>query len=109
MEVASLSAFKNAPGNLIGFHLLRVSSRNARLTPAHKALAKMENNSIVKAIITQNIDGLHQKAGSKNVVELHVFDGAVYLHSLPQTVVPRKLSNLYRMKRSPVVLIVDPS
>ena len=38
---------------------------------AHIALAELEKNSKLKAIITQNIDGLHQKAGSKNVLELH--------------------------------------
>ena len=38
---------------------------------AHKALAKLEQIGKLKAVITQNIDGLHQKAGSKNVIELH--------------------------------------
>lgn len=40
-------------------------------TPSHKALAKLEQMGILKGIITQNIDGLHQKAGSTNVIELH--------------------------------------
>lgn len=38
---------------------------------AHKALAELENMGKLKAVITQNIDGLHQRAGSKNVIELH--------------------------------------
>lgn len=38
---------------------------------AHKVLAKLESMGIVKSVITQNIDNLHQKAGSKNVYELH--------------------------------------
>ena len=38
---------------------------------AHKALAKLEIMGKLKAVITQNIDGLHQRAGSENVVELH--------------------------------------
>lgn len=38
---------------------------------AHKALTELEAMGKVKAVITQNIDGLHQKAGSKNVIELH--------------------------------------
>ncbi len=38
---------------------------------AHKALASLEEKGKLKAVITQNIDGLHQKAGSKNVLELH--------------------------------------
>lgn len=72
MEVASLSAFQKRPRQFYNwFSPLLVSSHNARPNSAHKALVKMENNNIVKAIITQNIDGLHQKAGSINVVELH--------------------------------------
>lgn len=38
---------------------------------AHKALAELERMGKLKAVITQNIDGLHQRAGSKNVIELH--------------------------------------
>lgn len=38
---------------------------------AHKALAELEKSGKLKAVITQNIDGLHQAAGSKNVIELH--------------------------------------
>ena len=41
----------------------------------HKYLTKLEQNGKLKAIITQNIDGLHQKAGSKNILELH---GTIY-------------------------------
>jgi NAD-dependent deacetylase len=54
---------------------------------AHIALAKLEQNGIIKAVITQNIDNLHTKAGSKNVYELHgnaskltcLRDGSKYL------------------------------
>ncbi len=51
--------------------------RNKMLFPdaepnrAHKALAKLETEGKLKAVVTQNIDGLHQKAGSKEVMELH--------------------------------------
>lgn len=38
---------------------------------AHKVLAKLEQEGLLKGVITQNIDGLHQKAGSKNVQEFH--------------------------------------
>ncbi len=44
---------------------------NALPNKAHLKLAELERKGKVKAIITQNIDGLHQKAGSKNVIELH--------------------------------------
>ncbi len=44
---------------------------NAKPNNAHIALAKLEEMGKLKAVITQNIDGLHQMAGSKNVLELH--------------------------------------
>ena len=45
--------------------------KDAKPNPAHYALAKLEKAGKLKAVITQNIDGLHQKAGSENVLELH--------------------------------------
>lgn len=44
---------------------------NAEPNRAHKALVKLEAEGRLKAVVTQNIDGLHQKAGSKEVLELH--------------------------------------
>ena len=44
---------------------------DAQPNDAHKALAKLEEEGKLKAVVTQNIDGLHQKAGSKRVYELH--------------------------------------
>jgi NAD-dependent deacetylase len=43
----------------------------ARPNPAHYALAEMEKNGMLTAVITQNIDNLHQEAGSRNVIEYH--------------------------------------
>ena len=45
--------------------------KDAEPNPAHIKLAELEKAGKLKAVITQNIDGLHQKAGSKNVLELH--------------------------------------
>jgi len=45
--------------------------KGAEPNPAHYALARLESLGVLKAIITQNIDGLHWKAGSRNVIELH--------------------------------------
>lgn len=45
---------------------------------AHLALAKLERQGKLRAIITQNVDGLHQKAGSKNIIELHGNHGRQY-------------------------------
>lgn len=44
---------------------------------AHRALAELEHRSVIRSVITQNIDGLHQKAGSQRVIELH---GAAHRH-----------------------------
>ena len=44
---------------------------DAKPNPAHRKLAEMEQKGKLTAVITQNIDGLHQLAGSKNVLELH--------------------------------------
>lgn len=49
--------------------------KDAKPNPAHHALAKLEKEGKVKAVITQNIDGLHQMAGSREVLELH---GSIY-------------------------------
>lgn len=53
------------------FYLHEMIYPNALPNLAHKALAKLEARGKLQAIITQNIDGLHQEAGSMNVIELH--------------------------------------
>lgn len=72
MEVASLTAFRTAPERFFNwFQPLASRIFNARPNPAHAALAEFERAGHVRAIVTQNIDALHQKAGSNNVVEMH--------------------------------------
>jgi NAD-dependent deacetylase len=53
------------------FYREKMIFKDAKPNEAHKALAKLEERGKLKAVITQNIDGLHQMAGSKNVYELH--------------------------------------
>lgn len=53
------------------FYRTKMLYPNALPNPAHMALVRLEALGKLKAIITQNIDGLHSKAGSKNVIELH--------------------------------------
>ena len=53
------------------FYSQKMLIPDAKPNPAHLALAKLEEMGKLKAVITQNIDGLHQAAGSKNVQELH--------------------------------------
>ncbi|MEB3817073.1 MAG: NAD-dependent protein deacylase [Desulfurococcales archaeon] len=53
------------------FAELYKATARARPNPAHYALAALESMGVLKAVITQNVDGLHQRAGSKRVIELH--------------------------------------
>jgi len=72
MEVASLTAFRIHPEKFFNwFRPLAKKIFEALPNPAHQALARLEDAGYVKEIITQNIDGLHQRAGSKIVHEVH--------------------------------------
>lgn len=53
------------------FYRTKMVHREARPNKAHLALAELERQGKLRAVVTQNIDGLHQLAGSKNVLELH--------------------------------------
>jgi len=71
-EVASIQAFHRDPEAWYAwYHKRGTMFLNAKPNPAHEALAELEEMGRLKAVITQNIDNLHQKAGSKRVIELH--------------------------------------
>lgn len=63
--------FVSHPEEYYRFHRKYLTFPNARPNPAHNALVELEKQGRLSAIITQNIDGLHQKAGSTHVIELH--------------------------------------
>jgi NAD-dependent deacetylase len=72
MEVASLTTFRTSPERFFNwFQPLAAQIFHARPNPAHFALADFEQAGHVQMIVTQNIDALHQKAGSKQVAEMH--------------------------------------
>jgi NAD-dependent deacetylase len=72
LEVASLSTFRTAPERFFEwFRPLASQIYNAKPNPAHLSLAALEQAGLIHSIITQNIDMLHQKAGSKTVIEMH--------------------------------------
>ncbi len=71
-EYASIEAFQSSPKKVWAMlHELEGILNDATPNPGHVALAKLEEAGIVKAVITQNIDNLHQEAGSEQVVEFH--------------------------------------
>lgn len=71
-ELATPQAFTKNPQLVWKWYRWRQTViHNARPNPAHVAIADLEKAGVVKAVITQNVDGLHQRAGSINVVELH--------------------------------------
>jgi NAD-dependent deacetylase len=72
MEVASLTVFRTAPERFYEwFRPLAGQIFNAQPNSAHYALAELEKAGRIHSIVTQNIDNLHQKAGSQSVIEMH--------------------------------------
>lgn len=69
--IISHSFYLNKPEYFFRFYREKMLPLGFEPNIAHKTLAKWENEGKLLAIVTQNIDGLHQKAGSKNVCELH--------------------------------------
>ena len=70
-RIISHSFYIQNPEEFYRFYKDRMLFPDAKPNAAHKALAKLEQEGKLKAVITQNIDGLHQMAGSKEVLELH--------------------------------------
>ncbi len=70
-EMLSHSFFVSHTDTFFDYYKNNLIYLEAEPNKAHRALAKLEKEGKLKAVITQNIDGLHQKAGSRNVFELH--------------------------------------
>lgn len=70
-QILSHSFFMKNPEKFYDFYRSTMIYENAKPNLAHLGLAKLEKQGKLKAIVTQNIDGLHQLAGSKTVYELH--------------------------------------
>ena len=69
--ILSHSFFERNPEEYYRFHREKLVVDGVKPNRAHLRLAQLEQEGKLKAVITQNIDGLHQAAGSKNVLELH--------------------------------------
>lgn len=70
-QLVSHTFFMKYPEEFFRFYKNKLIYPDAKPNAAHIALAKLEEMGKLKAVVTQNIDGLHQAAGSKNVFELH--------------------------------------
>ncbi len=67
----SYECLRNEPQVFFDYYRKNLDARAAEPNAAHRILAKWEKSGLIKGVITQNIDGLHQKAGSVNVQEIH--------------------------------------
>ena len=76
--ILSHTFFMRKPEEFYRFYKAKMLCDTAKPNAAHLKLAELEKAGKLKAVITQNIDNLHQMAGSKNVLELH---GSVYRNS----------------------------
>ena len=70
-ELVSHTFYEKHPEDFFRFYKEKLVYPDAKPNPCHIALAELEKMGKALSVITQNIDGLHQRAGSKNVIELH--------------------------------------
>ncbi|MDR0917031.1 MAG: NAD-dependent protein deacylase [Oscillospiraceae bacterium] len=70
-DLISHTCFVEEPELFFRYYKANLVAPDAKPNPAHYALAELESRSLLTAVVTQNIDGLHQDAGSHNVLELH--------------------------------------
>ena len=93
-EILSHTFFMKRPEEFFQFYRAKMLCLTAKPNAAHRKLAQWEREGKLKAVVTQNIDGLHQAAGSKEVLELHgsvhrnfcqrchqIYDAQFMLHS----------------------------
>lgn len=71
-EVAHIDAFRRDPARVWEFYALRLEVlAKAEPNDGHRALSRLEERGLVRAVLTQNVDGLHALAGSREIVEVH--------------------------------------
>lgn len=80
-EVASIQAFRRDPERVWDFYRARIRLLlESKPNQGHLALAELERRGLAQAIVTQNIDTLHRRAGSRDVIEVH---GSIRLAACP--------------------------
>jgi NAD-dependent deacetylase len=71
-EVGHIDSLRRDPARVWEFYALRLDAlAHAEPNDGHHALARLEEQGWIRAIVTQNVDGLHRRAGSRDVVEVH--------------------------------------
>ncbi|MGH2989798.1 MAG: SIR2 family NAD-dependent protein deacylase [Solirubrobacterales bacterium] len=72
LEVATIQAFRDDPARFWSFYRPRFAALgDKRPNPAHEALVELERRGLVDAVVTQNVDRLHRKAGTRRLIEVH--------------------------------------
>jgi NAD-dependent deacetylase len=95
MEYASLPAFRADPVKVWSFYAPRVSIlTEAEPNAAHAAIAELERFGLVQAVITQNIDLLHERAGSHEVIEVH---GSIRTFTCPRCGTAHELTEVLHL------------
>ena len=79
-EMLTPGFYEQHPEGFFDFHRPKLLHRAAPPNSVHYALAEMEAAGVIKCVVTQNADDLHQRAGSKNVIDIH---GNVYINTCP--------------------------
>ena len=83
MEVAHIDVFRRDPERFWHFYGMRFQTlEDKQPNRAHAALAELEGAGLLDAVITQNIDRLHARAGSRELIEVHGIDRAVVVSGL---------------------------
>jgi NAD-dependent deacetylase len=95
MEYATIEAFRADPEKVWRFYAPRISVLvEAQPNAAHLALAELERLGFVRAVVTQNIDLLHERAGSRDVVEVH---GSIRTSTCPHCGAAHSLERVLKM------------
>ena len=98
MEVAHIDAFRRDPIRFWSFYSERFATLGEKQpNAAHRALALMQREGLLDAVITQNIDRLHERAGSREVVEVH---GSIRTSSCPGCGASYPLSRVLEIGRA---------
>lgn len=96
--IISHSFYRRNPEEFYRFYKNRMLFPDARPNAAHRALARWEEQGKLRVVITQNIDGLHQAAGSREVMELH---GSVHRNYCTRCGQPYTLEDIMQMEGVP--------